>query len=302
MASCKVYDGLVNKNVCRVDGLRLKTTRVSNDHPRSKLCGIWSRPYVDWSPFIDTSCFPELDDEIVYALSRVDSSYTGGSLKWMGVVAPWVHDDPYVDYGHVIERFSRDELARFVSLADDPTEFDLDCKYTFGDETDHPLSRAQMLYLKHRYGVYFPWKVCYHLVENDRWDDKHSGEGKDFTEEARRELPRTVAFIEALPFREIGRAVIFGIEANDHAPAHRDSEPGTALQIAQSISFDPRGTKRFYLTDPAHETETVIAAPIYWFNDQDYHGVLADPFFRYSIRVDGVFEPDFLKRIRSNAT
>ena len=32
----------------------------------------------------------------------------------------------------------------------------------------------------------------------------------------------------------------------------------------------------------------------YWFNDSDYHGVDADPFFRYSIRVDGVFRPDFL--------
>ncbi len=267
--------------------------------PKEKLCGIWDRAYVDLSPFIDTSAFAAIDDEIVYALSRIESSYTGGSLKWMGVVAPWVHDDPYVDYGQVIERFSREELARFVSLADDPSAFDLDAKYTFGDETDHPLSRAQMLYLKHRYGVYFPWKVCYHLLENDRWEDKHSGEGKHFTDEARREMPKTVAFVESLPFREIGRCVVFGIEANDHAPAHRDSEPGKTLQIAQSISFDPRGTKRFFLCDPDGESETVVDAPIYWFNDMDYHGVLADPFFRYSVRVDGVFESAFLDRIRA---
>ena len=31
----------------------------------------------------------------------------------------------------------------------------------------------------------------------------------------------------------------------------------------------------------------------YWFNDHDYHGVLPDPFFRYSIRVDGVFTREF---------
>jgi hypothetical protein len=39
----------------------------------------------------------------------------------------------------------------------------------------------------------------------------------------------------------------------------------------------------------------VVDRPIYWFNDMDYHGVLADPFFRYSLRVDGVFEPGFVR-------
>ena len=267
----------------------------------SALCGIWGKPYVDLAPFVDSTCFEALHEEIVYALSRVVVSYTGGSLKWMNVVAPWVHDDPYVDYGRVIEGFSRDEFVRFVSLAHDPSIFDVarHAQYRFGDETDHPLSREQMLYLKYRYGVNFPWKVCYHLLENDRWEDKHSGAGKAFSEEALRELPLTVAFIRSLPFREVGRVVVFGIEANDHAPLHRDSEPGQALQIAQSISFAPGRGKRFYLCDAEGGSLTTIDTPIYWFNDMDYHGVHADPFFRYSVRVDGVFEPSFTKRLES---
>ncbi|MFO0661819.1 MAG: hypothetical protein U0165_18600 [Polyangiaceae bacterium] len=121
----------------------------------------------------DLSGIDELDDEICLGL-RVETSYTGGSLKWMGVVAPHVQQDPYVDYMNVIEGFSRDELARFVSLADDPSIFDLDRvdSYRFGDETDHPLNVRQMMFLKYRYGVYFPWKVAFHFVENDRWEDK----------------------------------------------------------------------------------------------------------------------------------
>ncbi len=267
----------------------------------SRLCGIWGRPYIDLGAVIDTSSFAELDDEIVGALPRVEASYTGGSLKWMGVTAPWVNADPYVDYMRVIEAMSPEELVRFVSFGREPDGWDPAKPegHSFGDETDNPLSREQMLYLKYRYGVYFPWKVCYHLLENDRWEDKHSGEDKDFTEEARRMFPRTVAFIEGLPFEEIGRCVLFGIEANDHAPAHRDSEPGKALSIAQSISFDPRGNKRFYLCDPKNENRTIVEAPIYWFNDMDYHGVEPDPFFRYSIRVDGVFERGFLDRVRA---
>jgi hypothetical protein len=265
----------------------------------SSLVGIFGKPYVDLAPFIDTSCFPLLDREIMLALPRVEVSYTGGSLKWMNVVAPWVHDDPYVDYSHVIERFSRDEFKDFVALGDDPAMFDVErqADYRFGDETDHPLTRAQMRYLSYRYGVYFPWKVCYHLLENRRWDDKHSGEGKALSEEAQEVFPRTVAFIKSLPFKEMGRVVLFGLEANDHAPPHRDSEPGSSLQIAQSISFDPRGNKRFYLAAPDNSSSTTVDTNIYWFNDMDYHGVHSDPFFRYSIRVDGVFDPAFLREI-----
>lgn len=265
----------------------------------SRLCGIFGRPYVDLSSIVDTSDFPSLHEEIVCALPRLETSYTGGSLKWMGVTAPWVNRDPYVDCMRVISAMSPEELATFVGYGDAPAHFDPTLKYEFGDETDHPLSKQQMLYLKYRYGVYFPWKVCYHLLENDRWEDKHSGADKDFAAEARALLPRTVAFIESLPFTEIGRAVLFGIEANDHAPAHRDSEPGKALTIAQSISFAPHAGKRFYVCDSEGGNKTIVDTPIYWFNDADYHGVEADPFFRYSIRVDGVFDPAFVEEMRT---
>lgn len=278
----------------------------------SRHCGIFGRPYADLSNLVDTSGFAAMHDEITRGLSRVETSYTGGSLKWMGVTAPWVTPDPYRDYMQVIRELPRDEVAELIALGDtDPSEFDLDRPETIalGDETDHPLTRAQMLFLKMRHGVYFPWKVCYHLLENDRWEDKHSGDGKDFSEEARRVFPNTVAFIESLPFTEIGRVVIFGIEGNDHAPAHRDSEPGKTLALAQSISFEPSRLapragerhKRFYVTSPDGSNQIVVDAPVYWFNDMDWHGVLADPYFRYSIRVDGAFEPEFLAAIRREA-
>jgi hypothetical protein len=107
-----------------------------------------------------------------------------------------------------------------------------------------------------------------------------------------------VAFIQSLPFREIGRCLIFGLEANDHATLHRDSEPGRELSVAQSITFCPAGNKRFYLCSPEGDAVTFVDSRIYWFNDMDYHGVEHDPFFRYSVRVDGVFEPDFVRRLQ----
>ena len=90
----------------------------------SPLCGIWGRPYLDLDGVLDTSGFAEIDREISLALPDLEISYTGGSLKWMNVVAPWVHDDGYADLGQVVGGFDRDEFARFASFADDPGVFD----------------------------------------------------------------------------------------------------------------------------------------------------------------------------------
>src|SRR3569832_129447 len=88
--------------------------------------GIWGRPYLDLERYVDTSRFAALDEEICLALAQVETSYTGGSHKWMGIVPPSLSDEPYVDYGQVIDRMSREEFARFVSLSDDPEEIDVE--------------------------------------------------------------------------------------------------------------------------------------------------------------------------------
>lgn len=264
---------------------------------RSRIIGMFGVPFVDLGALLGEEALAEIDREVSLGLARVESSYTGGSLKWMGVVAPWCMDDGYRDLMDAIHSMSREDFADFLSLADDPSRYDpgLQGEYAFGDETEHPLNKAQMRLLAYRHGVYFPWKVCYHLLENDRWEDKHSGAGKAWSEEALDVFPRTIERLRGLPFKEVGRAVIFGVEPNDHAPLHRDSEPKRALSVAQSISIDPRGDKRFYLQNHPDDEPLIVDARVYWFNDMDYHGVLPDPHFRYSIRVDGVFEPSFLR-------
>lgn len=269
----------------------------------SRLAGIFGKPWLDLEPFFDLSSFPALDREITKGLCEVETSYTGGTLKWMGVVAPWQLDDGYRDAMFAIEQMSFEDWQDLVALSEDPSAFDPSRwrEYRFGDETDHPFNRAQLDFLQMRHGAYFPWKVCYHLLENDRWEDKHSGEGKAFGEQARAVFPQTIAFIESLPFTEIGRAVIFGMLPNDHAPYHRDTEPGRSESVAQCISFCPRGDKRLGLRAGPEGEPTIVTSRIYWFNDMDWHGVEPDRFFRYSIRVDGVFDPAFLRDVQRRA-
>lgn len=267
------------------------------------LHGIFGKPYCDLSALLSEGDLADMDGEITRGLVEVETSYTGGTLKWMGVVAPWIMDDGYADAMHEIEDLDDEELREFVSLGVDPGSVDLGDreKLTFGDETPRPFTRAQMKWLSYRRGVYFPWKVCYHLLENDRWEDKHSGAGKGFSAEAEEVFPETVRMLRSLPFSEIGRVVIFGLEPNDHAPLHRDTEPGKSLSIAQSISIDPRGTKQFYLCNAEGDEPTIVDSSVYWFNDMDYHGVLPAPFFRYSVRTDGVFKRSFLVDLERRA-
>jgi hypothetical protein len=154
-----------------------------------------------------------------------------------------------------------------------------------------------MLWLKYRFGVYFPWKVYVELIPNRSWADKSRSEGKDFTRAARAFFPRTVAYVKRLPFAQIGRCNIMGLEANDHGTVHRDG-PGGQAEPDHFISLCPAGNKRLFLWDEAARRRTPVPGRAYWFNDHDYHGVLADPFFRYSVRVDGVFRADFLEALR----
>jgi hypothetical protein len=79
------------------------------------------------------------------------------------------------------------------------------------------------------------------------------------------------------------------------ARAARPARPSAASRLAGIFG------KPFYVTAPDGSTEVAVDAPIYWFNDMDWHGVHADPWFRYSVRVDGVFEPGFLEGIRRAA-
>jgi hypothetical protein len=261
--------------------------------------GIGGHAFIDLEPYVDVRALEAIDDEIAYGLTQVPIDYTGGSHKTMGIVPPSLRDEPYVDYGQVIRRFSPGEFETFISLSDTPDRFEVrrQREYEFGEEREWPLSRRQMLYLKFKYGVYFPWQIFYELIPTLNWEDKASGTGKDFTAEAKKHFPRLVAFVKALPFSVVGRCNILGLEANHHGTVHQDGDPEDP-RAEHFITLCPRKDKRLFLWDEETQTKTFVISHAYWFNDHGYHGVEADPHFRYSVRVDGVFRPRFLERLQ----
>ena len=258
-------------------------------------------PFARLESLLDLSALDAIHDEICLALTQVSVDYTGGSHRSMGIMPASRTHEALVDYGETIRAMSDADYATFRSLSEDPRSVpETRDDSEFGEERDHPLSRRQMLWLKVRHKVYFPWKAYVELIPNRYWTEKSDPAGKAFTRIAKTFFSKTVALAKSLPFEHIGRCNIMGLEANDHGTVHRDGEPADQAASGPDhfITICPAGDKRLFLWDEETKTKTPVSGRAYWFNDHDYHGVDADPFFRYSIRVDGVFKPDFLEAIR----
>ena len=121
-------------------------------------------------------------------------------------------------------------------------------------------------------------RSIYELRPNLAWEERASGDGKAFTEEARRVFPRTVALIERLPFALLGRCNLLGLQSNDHGTIHRDGEDEE--EVGHFITLCPRADKRLFLWDEDERRSVPVGGRAYWFDDRNYHGVAADPFFR----------------------
>jgi hypothetical protein len=212
----------------------------------------------------------------------------------MGIMPRGCEAEALVDYQEVIRGLDDAQFALFRGLADDPAAIDpaRRRRLEFGEEREVPLSPRQMLWLKMRHRVYFPWKVYAELIPNARWEDK-GDPGKRFTRIAEALLPKTIAWVRQLPFGHVGRCNIMGLEAHDHGTVHRDGVPKPGRRPDPFLTVCPRGDKRLYVMDERSGERLPVEGRVVWFNDHDYHGVLADPFFRYSLRVDGPFTPEF---------
>jgi hypothetical protein len=264
--------------------------------------GVLGRPFVDLTTLLDLTELDAIHEEVCLGLANVPTDYTGGSHRSMQIMPESRRAEAHVDYGEVIASLDARGYETFRSLADDPETLPpRPSGATFGEERDHPLSRRQMLWLERRHGVYFPWKTYFEMIPNRTWDEKSDATGKDFTRLAKTFFPRTIAFVKKLPFRQIGRCNVMGLDANDHGTVHRDGVPEEKPEVDHFVTFVPGANKRLFLWDEQMKAKTPVTARAYWFNDSDYHGVEPDPFFRYSIRVDGIFSDELLQSVRDLA-
>lgn len=257
-------------------------------------------PFLVFDDVLDYSKFDELHEEICLGLLNVDWGYTGGSHKKMGIVPPEFLNDEYADYGIVISNFSDEEFEQFMRLADRRVAIDMKNwrDISFGEDGEIGLSWKQILYLKVKYGVYFPWKAFVEFLPGDtNWNTKHLY-NLEFPEYITLSFPKTCDYIRKLPFKSIGRCNLMGLEANDHGTIHRDNyEMRENPPVNDFITIAPKLNKDLFLYDAKSGEKVFVPGRIYTFNDMNYHGVAAAPHFRYSIRIDGIFTDEFRQQI-----
>jgi hypothetical protein len=99
-----------------------------------------------------------------------------------------------------------------------------------------------------------------------------------------------------LPFKVVGRVLFFTTYPNAGVTAHRDYYVDSHKD--QNINlFFAGGWRPSFIWDDIKNEKIYLesGATSYFFNNRDYHGVDPESAFRYTLRVDGVFE-DWLQK------
>ena len=116
-----------------------------------------------------------------------------------------------------------------------------------------PLSTRQMLWLKMRHRVYFPWKVYAELDPQPPLGRQVRPRGQALHAAARRRCCRRRSRSSSgCRSRHVGRCNVMGLEAHDHGTVHRDGVPAAGRRPDPFLTICPRGDKRLYVMDEAH--------------------------------------------------
>lgn len=154
-----------------------------------------------------------------------------------------------------------------------------------------PTEEAQYALFKYSVfalGAPVPWFFILNLKKND-FHQKNLDDGK-WTVNIMH-FPKLKKYIETLPFKFIGRVVIFVSYPNSPVLTHRDAV--IAEHKDHNINLFLAGGDRPSFVWDEVKKEKVYLSPgsrSYFFNNRDYHGVDPQPMVRYTIRIDGVFE------------
>lgn len=144
-------------------------------------------------------------------------------------------------------------------------------------------------YLFFALNLNLPWMFSYYLKYASFTVKTNDGL---WTEESNN-FPKLKEMIYTLPFKLIGRVVIYGSFPRAGVPPHRDSFI-VEKHMDHHINFFPKKSRPAYVYDTINDVKEYLDdSQIYIFNNRDYHGVDPEDEFNYTLRVDGIFTDDF---------
>ncbi len=244
--------------------------------------GVNHVPIISMDPYIDTSMNDELHRECVQGLAKSQEFGFGmfpGSIhssdekelnqkNWTTLLANIEQNDPTGEHRQNIR-----DLLRY-------------CKET----KENPM----VILYKYAYfamGSTIPWMFTVYLKRNIFRTKTGAAQQFDWTDTAKQHFPKVMKYIESLPFKSVGRVLFFTTYPNARVPAHRDWYLNPHKDHNINLFFNA-GWRPSYVLDDINNKKHYLpeGATSYFFNNRDYHGVDAVSEFRYTLRVDGVFE------------
>jgi hypothetical protein len=231
--------------------------------------GINGMPFVDFT----ASCnfdFEKMNEEICIALATTNLDkfpMVGGGIP------------PKLREREIDAEF---ELSILANYAGDKSVF----------TNMSPMEKRKYLFFKHKSLI--PWYFILDLKPNwFRTKTQDLYPWADIIEK----FPYTKKCIEQLPFKEIGRVVIYGSWPEARVPCHRDQPMYEGFD--HHINFNPGGYRSVFIYDSLNDNKIFLPKDykLYAYNTSDYHGVDPLPHFSYTIRVDGKYSDAGLELI-----
>jgi hypothetical protein len=105
-------------------------------------------------------------------------------------------------------------------------------------------------------------------------------------------FPKTLQYINSLPFIEIGRILIFVSYHYIHSDVHFDRKDNCFDGTNHFIWFNPFKNKSFFLVDENNEKKFIESKSAF-FNTRHLHGSLPAKQMTYTLRVDGQLTKEF---------
>jgi hypothetical protein len=249
----------------------------------SPLCGVGKEhaPIVNMDPYINTSRNEELHLEICKGMALAKeqkvATYPGsvhiserekGKRSFTEILWELDKHDPTGVHRKIIEQLAGSNEAKPYYV-------------------DHP---AIYRYMYYAMGADIAWYHTYYL-RRQGFGQKTTANGAYWTDEAMQHFPKIIEYIESLPFKEIGRVLIFSTFPNTGITAHRDYHI-TPHKDHMINLFLGQGWRPSFVWDDVNDKKVYLepGATSYCFNNRDYHGVDPEPGYKYTLRVDGVFE------------
>lgn len=136
-------------------------------------------------------------------------------------------------------------------------------------------------------------------IESTGLINKHKSEDCNWTDNSKH-FTSLIELTTKLPFKSIGRILIFLTESNNSTVPHFDGRYQNDRPNDDFIWFTTKSsTKNIFIMDattlekhyPEEEKKFI------WFNEMDYHGTDAVDHFSFSIRIDGIFDKEIKKSL-----